>query len=229
MKRILWSIENKFSNRRFTIQRWLLISCSFSLLLLTFRIILTGRLSYIFLAWNLFLASVPYFISEWFGKHPQIVARKTRLILLLFVWLLFMPNSFYMFTDLFHLDNMDNGNPWFDLTLILSFAWNGLMFGVISIRQMETLLKKTKGKFVSGVVICVVMWLNAFGVYIGRFLRFNSWDIFFNPFSLLTETGNIFFDPYDHRRVWAMSICFAFFMIIVYYTIKKLNEAIKGG
>ena len=124
MKRILWSIENKFSNR-LTIRRWLLISCSFSLLLLTFRIILTGRLSYIFLAWNLFLASVPYFISEWFGRHPQIVARRTRLIALLFVWLLFMPNSFYMLTDLFHLDNMDNGNPWFDLTLILSFAWNG--------------------------------------------------------------------------------------------------------
>ncbi len=89
------------------------------------------------------------------------------------------------------------------------------------------LLKNAKGKFVSGFVICAVMWLNAFGVYIGRFLRFNSWDVFVNPFSLLSEIVNIIFDPYDYRYVWAMSTCFAFFMVIVYYTTQKLSEAFR--
>jgi len=140
-----------------------------------------------------------------------------------------MPNSFYILTDLFHLDTMGNGHPWFDLTLILSFAWNGILFGIISIYKMELLLKKTKGNFISALVICAVMWLNAFGVYIGRFLRFNSWDIFLNPFSLLSEIADIVFDPYDHRYVWIMSFCFAFFMITVYYTIKKLSEAFKNS
>jgi uncharacterized membrane protein len=94
---------------------------------------------------------------------------------------------------------------------------------------MEKLLKKGNGKFVSIVVIGVVMWLNAFGVFIGRFLRFNSWDIFLNPFSLIPETAVIIFDPYDYRYVWAMSFCFAFFMIIIYYTVKNLSEAFKNG
>jgi uncharacterized membrane protein len=90
---------------------------------------------------------------------------------------------------------------------------------------MEMLLKASQGKFISGFVICTVMWLNAFGIYIGRFLRFNSWDIILNPFSLFGEIAGMFLNPYDYRYVWAMSFCFAFFMVIIYYTIKKLSQA----
>jgi uncharacterized membrane protein len=118
---------------------------------------------------------------------------------------------------------MASGHPWFDLTLILSFAWNGILVGMLSIRKMEMLLA-TKGKFISGVVICAVMWLNAFGIYIGRFLRFNSWDVIANPFTLFGEISEIIFNPYDYRYVWGMSFCFAVFMIILYYSSKKLGE-----
>lgn len=228
MKKILLRIENKFS-ARFTIHQWLLISCLFSLLLLILRIITSGYLSYGFLAWNLFLAFVPYFISNWLNKHAEIVKSRIKLFLLVFLWILFMPNSFYILTDLFHLHNMDNGHPWFDLMLIFSFAWNGILFGILSIQKMESILKKGKGKFISVLVIGIVMWLNAFGVYIGRFLHFNSWDIFINPLSLFSEITHIIFDPYDYRYVWAMSFCFASFMIIIYYTIKKLGEIFKNG
>ncbi|HMG66376.1 MAG TPA: DUF1361 domain-containing protein [Chitinophagaceae bacterium] len=228
MKKIFLFLEKKIPSR-LTIRQWLLISSMFSLSLLTVRTITTGRLSYVFLAWNLFLASVPYFISTWLGKHPAILRNRMKLFLSIFLWLLFMPNSFYILTDLFHLDTMGNGHPWFDLTLILSFAWNGILFGTLSIRKMELLLKKTKGKFISGFVICTVMWLNAFGIYIGRFLRFNSWDIIANPFSLLSDVANMFFNPFDYRYEWGMSFCFAFFMIIIYYTMKKLPDAFRNG
>jgi len=139
-----------------------------------------------------------------------------------------MPNSFYILTDLFHLQNMGNGHPWFDLTLILSFAWNGILFGILSIRKMEMLLKAAKGKFISGLIIFMVMWLNAFGIYLGRFLRFNSWDVLINPFSLSGEIVAIFLNPYDYRYVWIMSFCFAFFMVIIYYTIKKVSETFNN-
>jgi len=228
MKKILLNIKNRIPTS-LTIRQWLIISSLFSLTLLTTRVIASGRLSYGFLAWNLFLAYVPYFISQWLERHLQILRNRIKLVSLIFTWILFMPNSFYILTDLFHLENMGNGHSWFDLTLILSFAWSGVIFGILSICKMEMLLKKAKGNLVSGFIICTVMWLNAFGVYIGRFLRFDSWDIIVNPFSLLTEITNIIFNPYDYRYVWAMSICFAFFMIIIYYTIKKLSEAFKNG
>ncbi len=228
MKKILLNIKNRIPTS-LTIRQWLIISSLFSLTLLTTRVIASGRLSYGFLAWNLFLAYVPYFISQWLERHLQILRNRIKLVSLIFTWILFMPNSFYILTDLFHLENMGNGHSWFDLTLILSFAWSGIIFGILSICKMEMLLKKAKGNLVSGFIICTVMWLNAFGVYIGRFLRFDSWDIIVNPFSLLTEITNIIFNPYDYRYVWAMSICFAFFMIIIYYTIKKLSEAFKNG
>ena len=228
MKKILLNIKNRIPTS-LTIRQWLIISSLFSLTLLTTRVIASGRLSYGFLAWNLFLAYVPYFISQWLERHLQILRNRIKLVSLIFTWILFMPNSFYILTDLFHLENMGNGHSWFDLTLILSFAWSGVIFGILSICKMEMLLKKAKGNLVSGFIICTVMWLNAFGVYIGRFLHFKSWDIIVNPFSLLTEITNIIFNPYDYRYVWAMSICFAFFMIIIYYTIKKLSEAFKNG
>jgi uncharacterized membrane protein len=228
MKRILLIIERKFP-ARLTIRQWLLISCLFSLSLLILRVIISSRLSYGFLAWNLFLAFVPYFISEWLSSHQLILSSRIRLIPLLFIWILFMPNSFYILTDLFHLNHINKEDSWFDLTLILSFSWNGILFGILSLEKMEMLLKNTKGKFISSLAICAVMWLNAFGVYVGRYLRFNSWDIFINPFALLSGITNIIFRPYDYRYAWAMSFCFAFFMILLYFTIKKLSEAFKNG
>jgi uncharacterized membrane protein len=228
MKKIFQSIEARISSR-LSLSQWLLIASAFSLSLLAIRIIKTGHLSYGFLAWNLFLAFVPYFISQWLSRHPQILTSRMKLVSVVFTWILFMPNSFYILTDLFHLNSMSKGNSWYDLTLILSFAWNGILFGILSIYKMEILLKKAKGKFVAAFIMCVVMWLNAFGVYIGRFLRFNSWDIFANPFSLVPEIVEIIFNPYDYRYVWAMNSCFAFFMAILYYTTKRLSDVFKNG
>jgi uncharacterized membrane protein len=223
MKKFLLLLREK-APPSFTIRHWLVICTSFSLVLLLIRIISSARYSYVFLAWNLILAYIPFLISNWLSLHREVLKYRLKLAFVIFAWILFMPNSFYIVTDLFHLDNMGYGHPWFDLTLILSFAWNGILLGLLSIRKMETLLRQAKGKFISGVVICVVMWLNAFGIYIGRFLRFNSWDVVANPFSLFGEIADIVLNPYDYRYVWAMSCCFAFFMIILYYSTKRLAE-----
>lgn len=211
------------------IQQWIFISSAFSFLLLLARIFISHRFSYAFLAWNLLLAYVPLFLSNWLTSHPQLLKEKMRFMSLVLLWLLFMPNTFYIVTDLFHLQNSKDVHPWFDLVLILSFAWNGILFGIISIRQMEILLKQAKGKIIPGLVICIVMWLNAFGVYIGRFLRFNSWDVIVKPMPLLDGLATMITDPYDYKHAWAMCACFAVFMIIIYYTMKKLTEVFQNG
>jgi uncharacterized membrane protein len=227
VKRFFWQI--RIRPPVLGLQQWILISSIFSILLLIIRIVVSQRISYVFLAWNLLLAYVPLLIANWLNRHEVVMRNKITLVLSISAWLLFMPNSFYIVTDLFHLHTTAGNRPWFDLTLILSFAWNGILFGIISIWKMEILLKRTKGRFASALLIFTVMWLNAFGVYIGRFLRFNSWDIVFNPFPLLSEIVEMIINPYDYKSAWAMSLCFGLFFIILYYTMKKLTEVFRQG
>lgn len=218
------SISKKDISLNLTMQQWLMISCGFSCLLLCARIFITGDLTYLFLVWNLFLAFIPFAISEWLLTLERFAKRKRKLAIVLFVWLLFIPNSFYILTDLFHLDKFDSAPKWFDLLLIFSFAWNGIVLGIVSIRRTEVILESMNGRRFSLFIIFIVMWLNAFGIYIGRYLRFNSWDIVAQPFSLFKEMFEVLFHPLRNKMEWGMIAVYAVFMTVLYITIKKLAE-----
>lgn len=209
-----------------TIYDWLLLSSVFSCLLLFARMIVTGSIEYIFLPWNLFLAFVPYWITQCITTNVSIFENKWKLLLVSTVWLLFIPNSFYIITDLFHLTNVDSAPKWFDLLLIFSFAWNGIIAGVLSLRRIEQIAALLKGKKYSIALVFGVMWLSAFGIYIGRFLRFNSWDVVADPFSLATEIISMVFNPFANSFAWGMTICYSVFMTLLYFTVKKLGEAL---
>ena len=172
-----------------TIHQWLLLSSCFSCLLLEVRMIVTNSIEYIFLPWNLFLAFIPYWITWWMIRNVSIIENKIKLVMALATWLLFIPNSFYIITDLFHLTHIESAPLWFDLLLIFSFAWNGILCGIISLRRVEIITTLFRRKGFSILIVFLVMWLNAFGIYVGRFLRFNSWDIISDPFSLISEIG----------------------------------------
>ena len=218
------SIGEKDISLNLNIQQWLMISCGFSCLLLCARIFITGDLTYLFLVWNLFLAFIPFAISEWLLTLERFAQRKRKLAIVLFVWLLFIPNSFYILTDLFHLDKFDSAPKWFDLLLIFSFAWNGIVLGIVSIRKTEVIIESISGRRFSLFIIFIVMWLNAFGIYIGRYLRFNSWDIIAQPFSLFKEMFEVLFHTLRNKMEWGMIAVYAVFMTVLYITIKKLAE-----
>lgn len=210
--------------RPFLLQEWLYLSAGFSCLLLAARVIVTGSPVYLFLPWNLFLAFIPYWITGWLMKNVNIIESRFKSILAVGTWLLFIPNSFYIITDLFHLARIHSAPRWFDLLMIFSFAWNGLIAGILSVRRVEHFLSLTSGKPFSVLLVLVVMWLSAFGIYIGRFLRFNSWDVIMNPFALAGEILDLVIHPLRNGSAWGMTLCYAVFMTLVYFTIKKLNE-----
>lgn len=158
--------------------------------------------------------------------NVKVLENRIKLLTALGAWLLFIPNSFYIVTDLFHLTHVDTAPKWFDLLLIFSFAWNGILAGVISLRRVEIITCASKGRNFSLVIIFFVMWLNAFGIYIGRFLRFNSWDIITDPFSLFGEIIDMIVHPVANGYAWGMTLCYAIFMTFVYLTIKKLSESL---
>ena len=137
MTTLVQLINAKFSQHRLGL--WLLFSCSISLLLIVYRMWHTGHLTYIFLVWNLFLAWIPLGMV---GLLHRLRPSKTLLLLALPCWLAFFPNAPYVLTDLYHL-KLRGGMPvWFDMLLILSFAWNSLMFGFLSLMQLEQLLQQ---------------------------------------------------------------------------------------
>jgi uncharacterized membrane protein len=217
-------IEKKEPAFIVTLHHWLLVSCFFSCSLLLGRIVVTGLLGYIFLPWNLFLAFLPYWLTGYMIKKKDIASNKIKLLLALGLWLLFIPNSFYIMTDLVHFARIRSAPKWFDLLMIFSFAWNGIFFGIISMGRVELIITEWRGKRFSVVLLFIVMWLCAFGIYIGRYLRYNSWDIITNPFSLAEEIADMLIRPFDHGYAWGMTICYALFMTFLYVTVKKLGE-----
>jgi uncharacterized membrane protein len=214
-------------DNKLTLNHWLFISCLFSVLLVCARVVATGYFTYLFLLWNLFLAFVPYAISEWLYHRIPVMENLGKRLIVLCGWLLFIPNSFYIVTDLFHLEQFDSAPKWFDLLLLFSFAWNGLLFGILSIRRIETIITTLYGNRYSILFLVVVMWLNAFGIYLGRYLRFNSWDIIGRPFSLFEEILEVIFHPVRNRMEWGMITIWAAFMALFYITIKAMSHQVK--
>ncbi len=206
------------------INRLLLTSVGFGLLMVMARIVYTGQLTFAFLVWNLFLAFVPYFLSYQLLLRPAWIESNWKFALLFSIWLLFVPNSFYILTDLFHLYDSYAVPRWYDLMLIFSFAWNALLMGILSVRQMEKIIHVRWQIKSEWFFVYPIMWLNAEGVYIGRYLRYNSWDIISNPFRLMGDIMHMILHPMWYKDGWAMIMCFSFFLSIVYMTIKKLNK-----
>lgn len=211
-----------------SLEGWLILSSLFSCFLLAIRTIGTGTVEYYFLPWNLFLAFVPYLIMQFVTNNPGIMENKVKLIAALLAWLLFIPNSFYIVTDLFHLSHFDAAPKWYDLLLIFSFAWNGIVFGIASLRKVELVILIHRNKGFSLLIVFTVMWLNSFGIYIGRFLRFNSWDVISSPVTLTSEIFDMILHPLNNSSAWGMTLFYAFFMTFLYFTIKKLGEAFIG-
>lgn len=204
--------------------RTLLLSCLFSILLLLVRVIYTGEAMFCFLAWNLFLAYLPYKISGELIRRPQLLENGWKFWIIFIAWLLLLPNTFYIITDLFHLHKGEVIPVWFELTLIISFAWNGLLFGISSMKQMEVILKAKWKISNEWLFVYPIMLLNALGIYIGRYLRFNSWDVVTNPFELGSEMFYLLLHPVQNRFDWSMIICYSMLLSFFYVTVKKVAE-----
>lgn len=208
------------------LERLLMLSCLFSVGLTAFRIYYTDQWRFAWLSWNLFLALVPYLITRFAIRNPAWIESNRKFVFVFIAWLLFLPNSFYIITDLFHLQTSPFVPLWFDLALIFSFAWNGILLGVVSVRQMEKMMQCHFPKINEWQFIYPLMLLNAFGVYIGRYLRYNSWDVIANPFQLTQDIIYLLLHPVRYRFDWSMILCYSVFMTLIYLAIKRMSKAL---
>lgn len=183
-----------------------------------FRYIYSDTKTFLFLNWNLFLAFIPWALSTSLLVKPQIQQSKILICLALLVWLLFFPNAPYILTDLFHLRLKLSMPIWFDSILILSFAWTGMLFGFLSLWDIEQILLKSMKKTTVTIISILLLFLGSFGIYIGRYLRWNSWDIITEPFRLAYDIGDRLINPFEHSRTWGMTILMGTFLNILYWS-----------
>ncbi|RSK44413.1 DUF1361 domain-containing protein [Hymenobacter perfusus] len=198
-------------------------SLTLSVVLITFRVFLTHKISFVFLLWNLFLALIPFGLSTMLGLS----AGKLRARVLLPVgaaWLLFFPNAPYILTDLFHLEPRAGVPYWYDLALILSCAWNGLMLAYASLTDMQQLVARRLGAGAGWAFATVALLLSSFGIYLGRFLRFNSWDILTNPVTLFYDIVSRLLHPAAHRGTWGVTLLYGVFLLLGYATVRLLGR-----
>jgi uncharacterized membrane protein len=198
----------------------LLLSIAFCMSLLLVRFVYSSdTVAYSFYGWNTFLAAIPYLVSTQLIKLKKL---KTPALLLIIVWLLFFPNAPYMITDLFHYEQRADVPFWYDLMLVITAAWNGLILGMISLMNVEIFLSRhLKPLFVKACVFFSLL-LCGYGVFIGRFLRFNSWNILTDVRGLAYSSAHHVLLPQRYPKLWVFTILFAVFLTIVYYTLKQL-------
>ena len=213
-----------FTRARLTLLLVLAASLGLSILLIAGRVLLTGKGLFMFLVWNLFLALIPFGLSTLLG----LAAGPLRARLLLPVgaaWLLFFPNAPYLITDLFHLDQRPGVPLWYDLALILSCAWNGLMLAYASLADMQRLVQLRLGTGAGWAFATLALLLSSFGIYLGRYLRFNSWDVLANPLTLFFDIANRILHPFSFPGTWGVTLVFGLFLLVGYGTVRLLGRA----
>ena len=188
------------------------------------RIVWTGHLRYAFLVWNLFLAWLPLIFALLAReKYQNASGRSWRFAALAGAWLLFFPNAPYIFTDVIHLTSSFSRHFWIDLVLILSCAMTGLVLGFLSLYLMHSVAKRMIGRWWSWLFIAAVAGVSGFGIYLGRFLRLNSWDVLLRPVKLYHGLGTWVTDPLSHPASFAFPVLFAAFLFIAYVMLYGLT------
>ena len=203
----------------------LLFASGASVALVAARIIWTGKLFYSFLVWNLFLAWLPMvFALLACEKHRVASGRDWRFLSLAGAWLLFFPNAPYIFTDLCHLTTRLYPGFWVDLSLILLCALTGLVLGFVSLFLMQSVVEQMLGRAASWLFIAAVAALSGFGIYVGRFMRFNSWDVLFKPWEVYQGIGNWVAAPLANSNSLAFPVLFGTFVFITYVMLYALTH-----
>jgi len=199
-------------------------SISFTVLLIAFRVLHFGAYSYLFLTLNLFLAWIPLLLSSLLRPDQKGWAQ----CVIFFGWLIFFPNSFYLITDLVHLRERPGVPYWFDILLVFSAVLNGVLIGYVSFIKIEKHITLKFSKEKTTVIMMACLFLCSFGIYIGRVLRWNSWDVIANPAGLGSDIAYMVIHPFRNSVTWIMTVVLTLFFGVFYLAIRRMMKNVNG-
>jgi len=193
------------------IPKQILILLALAVILNIARVILFDSTYFLFILWNIFLAILPFVVSSaltWYSSTKNLT--KPIFIIGSILWLLLLPNAPYIVTDLIHIGPRHGVPIFFDTFLLFSSAWAGLILWMYSLSHMEEIIKVRYSKRFVSFGIPIIIFLTSVGMYIGRYLRFNSWDVFTDS-SFFQDTFKILsHQVHLTEAVTFISYCFLF-------------------
>lgn len=165
---------------------------------------------YLFLGWNLFLAAIPAFAAARLGRERA----SWRQVGWLALWLAFLPNAPYLVTDFVHLRARPPVPLWFDIALLISCAATGLLLGYASVADVQRFIARKFGEATAWLCAASALVLSGAGIYLGRFLRWNSWDILANPIAIVLSI---------QPRVVSVTLVYGFGLVVGYLAFRTLS------
>jgi uncharacterized membrane protein len=221
--------RNYFVQNRYSIAVFVLLNlaCAICIGLVFARVAYSESGRHLGLIWNLFLAWIPFMLA--YFAH-MVSWRRVALYLIIpfiaFLWLIFFPNAPYMLTDLQDLARHASGAPlWYDVIIVVWCSWTGMLLGVISLYLMQDIILRSFGRAAGWLFVFVISALSSFGVYIGRFVRLNSWDILQNPAETAQEILGIVIDP--SRRLAAFTLLYTIFFLFVFLLLYSFSHMLR--
>jgi uncharacterized membrane protein len=209
------------SLRRRAVYAALVLLSLFSVALIGVRYLYSSEPLFGWLIWNLLLAWIPFGLAILIYDRHRAGTRPLRLLPLAALWLLFLPNAPYIVTDFKHLIPSPVVPLWVDIVVIAAPAWTGMLLGFLSLYLVQAVVRSLAGARVAWAAAVLVLGLASFGIYLGRVLRWNSWDVFANP-HVLGDLGGVVADP----RAIGMTVLLAGFLTssyLVLYALMRLE------
>ena len=172
---------------------------------------------YNYLIWNLFLAWLPLLFavrltavlkkklwSSWEGLATSVA------------WLIFLPNSFYMISDFIHLSEVQRVDVLYDTLMFTSFIYTGVVLGFSSLYLVHLQLRRRLNQVQAALWAGFTLFICSIAIYVGRDLRWNSWDIFTNPGGLLFDVSERLQHPTSYPQMLTTIITFFVLLTSMY-------------
>jgi uncharacterized membrane protein len=177
----------------------------------------TGDVNFRYLIWNLFLAWIPFALAVFVYDRWRRRGAGIALFAIGGLWLLFFPNAPYIATDFVHLQRDPLAPYWYDAVTFAAFAWMGIMLGFVSLYLMQTVVRQWRGPVAGWIFAVVAIGLGSLGIYLGRFLRLNSWDALEHPSVLPRILHAVARDPFAYEEAIAVTLLFTFALTFAYF------------
>lgn len=204
----------------------LVLSSLLAMAIFTGRVLLSHSLEFDNLPWNLFLAWIPYLFSLLAVTLQRLFPRQWLLLVIpVGLWLIFYPNAAYIVTDFLHLEQRPGIPLWYDILLLAAFSWTGVFLAIASLGAVQGLVKEYLGSFAGWLFAAIALGLSGLGIYLGRFGRWNSWDLLFQPKNILKDIALALINPFENRTFFGFTILITAFLVVCYLMFISVRQS----
>lgn len=197
----------------------------FTFLVNGIRVSLFSSFSYLYLNWNLILALLPLLFVFFYERSTHMFSQ----IVFFFAWFFFLPNASYIITDFIHLRNVGTQEfLWFDGLMIFLYALIGMIAFSVSLYRMKENLPFPRELF-KPLFVLVVALLSSFGVYLGRYIRWNSWNMLTHPLAILHDVYTVLIEHITDINFLLMMLSFTLLALVFDYALSQFIENKKSA